>query len=103
MCTLCRQAGIPSPHLIVVPLSVLLNWEIELEKWARGGYVVALKGNEKSRRTAMDHDCYLGHADGSTRGRSTRGRPTRFDVLLTTYDFALAVRALLSCDYHRLG
>jgi SNF2 family DNA or RNA helicase len=75
-----------------VPLSTLPNWERELAKWAPQMYTVTLKGNLASRKTIIKYDCFLGHADGSKR---KRGRPTRFSVLLTTYEVAQQV--LLSC------
>eukprot|EP00927_Polykrikos_kofoidii_P029540 TRINITY_DN25542_c0_g1_i1.p1 TRINITY_DN25542_c0_g1~~TRINITY_DN25542_c0_g1_i1.p1 ORF type:complete len:1106 (-),score=137.80 TRINITY_DN25542_c0_g1_i1:262-3360(-) len=38
------------PHLIVAPTSVLLNWEMELKKWAPGLKVLAYYGSSGERR-----------------------------------------------------
>ena len=38
------------PHLIVVPTSVMLNWEMELKKWAPAFKIVTYYGNQKERR-----------------------------------------------------
>ena len=38
------------PHMVVVPLSTLRNWERELATWAPHLNVVVLAGNELSRQ-----------------------------------------------------
>uniref|UniRef100_A0A0K2UA14 Helicase ATP-binding domain-containing protein n=1 Tax=Lepeophtheirus salmonis TaxID=72036 RepID=A0A0K2UA14_LEPSM len=38
------------PHLIVVPTSVLLNWEMEIKKWAPSFKVLTYYGSQKERR-----------------------------------------------------
>ena len=38
------------PHLIVVPTSVMLNWEMEIKKWAPAFKIVTYYGNQKERR-----------------------------------------------------
>ncbi|QQP55135.1 Uncharacterized protein FKW44_008231 [Caligus rogercresseyi] len=38
------------PHLIVVPTSVLLNWEMEIKKWAPAFKVLTYYGSQKERR-----------------------------------------------------
>ena len=45
----CEQ-GIWGPHLIVVPTSVMLNWEIELKKWCPSFKVLTYYGSQKERR-----------------------------------------------------
>ena len=38
------------PHLIVVPTSVMLNWEMEIKKWAPAFKVLTYYGTQKERR-----------------------------------------------------
>ena len=38
------------PHLIVVPTSVMLNWEMEIKKWCPGFKVLVYYGSQKERR-----------------------------------------------------
>ncbi|KAL4243624.1 INO80/SWR1 chromatin remodeling helicase [Abortiporus biennis] len=42
--------GIWGPHLIIVPTSVLLNWEMEFKKFLPGFKVLAYHGNTKRRK-----------------------------------------------------
>lgn len=48
----------PLPHLLVVPLSVLSNWERELATWAPYLTVVSLKGNAAARDLLVEHCLY---------------------------------------------
>ncbi|KAL0955645.1 hypothetical protein HGRIS_001875 [Hohenbuehelia grisea] len=47
---LACDRGIWGPHLIVVPTSVLLNWEMELKKFLPGFQVLSYHGNMKRRK-----------------------------------------------------
>ena len=38
------------PHLIVVPTSVMLNWEMEIKKWCPGFKVMVYFGSQKERK-----------------------------------------------------
>eukprot|EP00892_Ulva_mutabilis_P003926 jgi/Ulvmu1/1905/UM012_0064.1 len=80
-----REQGTPEPHLIVVPLSTLPNWERELAKWAPQVYVVVIKGNASARATAKKYDCFMPDSDASGRKRA-RPAGRRFSVMLATYE-----------------
>lgn len=71
-----RQRG---PYLVIVPLSTMTNWSGEFAKWAPSVKIVAYKGNPAQRR-ALQGDLRVGH----------------FSVLLTTYEYIIKDRPVLS-------
>jgi ATP-dependent helicase STH1/SNF2 len=73
-----RKAN-PGPYLIVVPLSVLPNWRLELEKWAPSVKLVVFKGPDATRKRIFKEEM----AD------------FQFNVVLTTYEYIMKGKALL--------
>ena len=47
---LATERHVWGPHLIVVPTSVMLNWEMEIKKWAPAFKVLTYYGSQKERR-----------------------------------------------------
>ncbi|KAM0749051.1 hypothetical protein T439DRAFT_343555 [Meredithblackwellia eburnea MCA 4105] len=64
------------PFLVVVPLSTLPAWQAQLAQWAPALNVIAYIGNGPSRQIIRQHE--FGQA-----------KKLKFNVLLTTYEFAL--------------
>lgn len=69
----------PGPYLVIVPLSTITNWTLEFEKWAPTIRTIVYKGTPNQRRFMQP-----------------RIRASDFDVLLTTYEYIIKDRALLS-------
>ena len=64
----CNQ-GSWGPHLIIVPTSVMLNWEVEFKKWCPAFKILTYFGSQKERKIKR-------------RGWS---KPNSFHVCITTY------------------
>ena len=60
------------PFLIVCPLSTLLNWQMEFDKWASSIKLLIYKGNAQERKL-----------------KSFELRQMKFNVCLTTYEYVL--------------
>ncbi|XP_045541964.1 ATP-dependent helicase brm [Papilio machaon] len=76
---LMEKKKVNGPFLIIVPLSTLSNWVLEFEKWAPTVTVVSYKGSPQSRRLVQ-----------------TQMRSTKFNVLLTTYEYVIKDKAVLA-------
>ncbi|GAA6010615.1 hypothetical protein JCM10207_007766 [Rhodosporidiobolus poonsookiae] len=69
----------PGPYLVIVPLSTMPNWISEFERWAPSVKVVSYKGTPAQRKAAQYEI-----------------RKGDFQVLLTTYEYIIKDRPLLS-------
>jgi ATP-dependent helicase STH1/SNF2 len=67
------------PYLVIVPLSTLTNWNLEFEKWAPSVSRVVYKGPPNARKQQQE-----------------KIRQGRFQVLLTTYEYIIKDRPILS-------
>ena len=67
------------PFLIIVPLSTLSNWVLEFQKWAPSVVSLSYKGSPAARR-AVQYQIRSG----------------RFNVLITTYEYIIREKAILS-------
>lgn len=79
-----RDLGVRGPSLVVVPLSTITAWTLELRKWAPFLNTVVYTGNKAARAVCREHEVFT--ADG---------RP-KVDVLVTTYEMARMDRAHLA-------
>ncbi|KAH7883996.1 SNF2 family N-terminal domain-containing protein [Phlebopus sp. FC_14] len=71
-----KQRG---PYLVIVPLSTMTNWAGEFAKWAPAVKTIAYKGNPTQRRN-LQAELRMG----------------QFQVLLTTYEYIIKDRPILS-------
>ncbi|KAI0296669.1 SNF2 family N-terminal domain-containing protein [Russula brevipes] len=71
-----KQKG---PYLVVVPLSTMTNWSGEFAKWAPAVKTISYKGNPMQRRALQ-----------------SELRVNQFQVLLTTYEYIIKDRPILS-------
>ncbi|KAK9449552.1 SNF2 family N-terminal domain-containing protein [Limtongia smithiae] len=69
----------PGPYLVIVPLSTLTNWTLEFEKWAPSVKKIVYKGPPLARKA-----------------QHTAIRQGDFQVLLTTYEYIIKDRSVLS-------
>lgn len=67
------------PYLVIVPLSTLTNWNMEFDKWAPDVTKVVYKGPPNTRKLQQE-----------------KIRQGKFQVLLTTYEYIIKDRPLLS-------
>ncbi|KII74173.1 putative global transcription activator SNF2L2 [Thelohanellus kitauei] len=70
---------IAGPHIVVVPLSTISNWQMEFQKWCPKMDVLTYKGPQTYRRQM-----------------APRVKTVKFNILLTTYEFVMKDKALLS-------
>ncbi|XP_025109979.1 probable global transcription activator SNF2L2 [Pomacea canaliculata] len=76
---LMEKKKVNGPYLIIVPLSTLSNWMYEFDKWAPSVVKIAYKGSPAVRRAL-----------------TPQLKTSRFNVLLTTYEYIIKDKAALS-------
>lgn len=64
------QDCVKLPHLVVVPLTTLSNWERELTTWAPYLRVVSLHGSAPARQLLLEHCLFAPAEPGQGRGRA---------------------------------
>ncbi|KAL1244753.1 putative global transcription activator SNF2L2 [Trichinella spiralis] len=74
-----EKKRVNGPYLIIVPLSTLSNWILEFEKWAPSVVKIVYKGSPNVRRAL-----------------SFQTRQEKFNCLLTTYEYIIKDKAILS-------
>lgn len=67
------------PYLIIVPLSTMSNWILEFERWAPSVIRIPYKGSVDMRRALQ-----------------SQIKGTKFNVLLTTYEYVIKDKAVLA-------
>ena len=77
----CAGRGVWGPHLIVVPTSVMLNWEVECKKWAPAFKLLTYYGSAKERKAK----------------RQGWSKPNAFHIAITSYTLVLQARIFLPC------
>ncbi|RWS06402.1 Transcription activator BRG1-like protein [Dinothrombium tinctorium] len=76
---LMEKKRINGPFLIIVPLSTMSNWMLEFDRWAPSVVKVPYKGSPNVRRAIQ-----------------AQLRTTKFNVLLTTYEYIIKDKAILA-------
>jgi SNF2 family DNA or RNA helicase len=76
---LASEQGIWGPHLVVVPASVLLNWEIEFKRWCPSLKILAYYGTQKQRQQK----------------RKGWNKPDTFHVCITSYNLVVQDKNIL--------
>ena len=76
---LVEHKGSKGPFLVIVPLSTLTNWNLEFEKWAPSIRRIVYKGPPPARKQQQN-----------------LLRTTPFQVVLTTYEYIIKDRPVLS-------
>ncbi|KAI8508957.1 Transcription activator BRG1 [Branchiostoma belcheri] len=76
---LMEKKRVNGPFLIIVPLSTLSNWMLEMDRWAPAIVKIAYKGSPQMRRQLM-----------------SQLRGGKFNVLLTTYEYIMKDKNILA-------
>lgn len=70
---LACNKGIWGPHLIIVPTTIIINWEIEFKKWCPSLKILSYYGNQKERKAK----------------RAGWHKPNAFNVCITSYKLVI--------------
>ncbi|XP_015114836.1 helicase domino [Diachasma alloeum] len=70
---LACEKGNWGPHLIIVPTSVMLNWEMECKKWCPGFKILTYYGTQKERKAK----------------RTGWTKPNAFHICITSYKLVI--------------
>ncbi|XP_054272165.1 helicase domino isoform X3 [Macrosteles quadrilineatus] len=70
---LACEKGTWGPHLIVVPTSVMLNWEMEIKKWCPAFKILTYYGSQKERKLK----------------RTGWSKPNAFHICITSYKLVI--------------
>uniref|UniRef100_A0A0X3P6Q3 Putative global transcription activator SNF2L2 n=1 Tax=Schistocephalus solidus TaxID=70667 RepID=A0A0X3P6Q3_SCHSO len=76
---LMEKKRVNGPYLIIVPLSVMSNWAMEFDKWSPSVKKILYKGSPQARRMLQNQI-----------------KASKFNVLLTTYEYIIKDKASLS-------
>jgi len=94
--SLYEEQACPRPHLVVVPLSTLPNWERELATWAPAFNVVTLNGSAEARKIILGHELFTPAPLGRRfLDKGSLQERVKFNVLLTSYEILLAEASTL--------
>ena len=86
MSWLKHDRGQQGPFIVVVPLSTMPAWAETFDNWTPDMNYVVYNGNEASRRIIREYELLINNNPAKT----------KFNVLLTTYEYILADSTFLS-------
>lgn len=79
---------VKGPFIVVAPLSLMKQWQSEVEIWAPEINCIILHGNHLARNNIFNYEFY--HQSNSS------SKECKFDLLLTTYEIAIKELSVLS-------
>lgn len=86
------------PYLIIAPLSLIVQWQNEVQLWSPDMNCVVLHGNTEARDLIHKHEFYYSEPfiEKSQVSSYKRRGVYKFDILLTTYETAMKDIKLIS-------
>src|SRR5690606_23961499 len=72
--------GVPGPHMVIAPKSVITNWVNEFNRWCPDITVLRFHGDKEERKVM----------------RETQLAKGQFDVCVTTYEIAIREKTALN-------